>query len=88
MALQRKANALFNLFASPLGRFYLIFHRLIGGNPVDITERGAILSAFRKADLPISAELVELQSTLQRLTTNYLRTGVGKKDLLLVAAAV
>ena len=88
MNIQRKANALFNLFSSPLGRFYMVFHRLLGGNPQELTERGSIAQILKKAELPISSEFIELQATLQRLSTNYLQSGVGKKDLLLVAAAV
>lgn len=61
---EKKANALFNLFASPLGRFYLVFHRLISGNASDLTDRGQLLAMAKKAELPISNHLIELQSTL------------------------
>ena len=37
---ERKASALFNLFASPLGRYYIVFNRLIGGHEQDSADRG------------------------------------------------
>ncbi|CAL6100418.1 Kinase [Hexamita inflata] len=85
---EKKANALFNLFASPLGRFYLVFHRLISGNASDLTDRGQLLAMAKKAELPISNHLIELQSTLQKLSQAYIKNSVGKKDMILVAAAV
>lgn len=42
----------------------------------------------KKAELPISNNLLELQNTLQRLSQAYIKTPVGKKDMILVAAAV
>lgn len=42
----------------------MVFHRLIGGNPTELTERGSIVQILRKAELPISSEFVELQTTL------------------------
>lgn len=86
--LERKQNALFNLFSSPLGRFYLVFHRLIGGAPIDGSERGQLLQMARKAELPITQQMLELQQTLQTLSRAYLKTSVGKRDLILIAAAV
>jgi len=86
--LEKKQNALFTLLSSPLGRFYLVFHRLVGGTSIDIAERGQLLSIYKKAEIPLSNHIYELQDTLQKLSSAYIKTSVGKKDLLLVAAAV
>jgi hypothetical protein len=51
-------------------------------------DRGQLLTWISKADVPISKSLLELQQTLQKLSLAYIRTSVGKKDLLLTAAAV
>lgn len=42
----------------------------------------------RKAELPITQQMLELQQSLQTLSRAYLKTSVGKRDLILIAAAV
>ncbi|KAH0577485.1 Kinase, CDC7 [Spironucleus salmonicida] len=88
LEIEKKQNAVFQLFSSPLGRFYIAFYRLIGGKADDLTNRGLLLSLCKKADIPISKRLQELQFTLQKLSAQYAKSVTGKSDLLLSAASV
>lgn len=87
LQVERKAHTLLSLISSPYGRYLVPFQRIFSPEYTGPPQGNSFVQMCAKADVYIPEDLTQLLNTLQTLSDRYLHSDLGKKDLLLVAAA-
>jgi len=87
LQVERKAHTLLSLISSPYGRYLVPFQRIFSPEYTGPAPVNSFVQMCTKADVYIPEDLTQLLNTLQTLSDRYLHSDLGKKDVLLVAAA-